>query len=995
VSSVPQIIRRRRERRQQKRPGTAWYGGLSAVALLLIGVLGAVLGTVALAVSLYMGVANAIPTDPQALLIADVGTAPSQFLDRTGGSVLYAVSNPTGMDSTWRSLDVLPQVVVDATIAIEDGAYYDRPAFSLPELVNALQDAFVMGRSNLTDPILLYLVRHVVVPLHEMPLDHPDRLHTDVILTMELRRRFSREDLLEWFLNTALYGNGTYGIEAAAQYYLDKPASDLTLAEAALLAVIPANPSINPFDQPDVAQRRQEVVLDTMTAYAMIGPDEAEAASAPLAVTRALAPADVVAPHFALAARRQAEVVLNQAGYDGARLVAGGGLRITTSLDLALQYQAECALRTHVTRLSGVDPAFVYATTVGGTCEAAAYLPDLAPQDVGVPHDVTNGSVVVMAPDSGQVLAYVGSMDYWNEAIGGPVDLVANARQPGSLIRPYVYLTALAQGYTTATMTLDVYQQFPQAFGVTYEADSPGGEYRGPLSLREALVYDAVPPAVQVMNWVGVDDVIRTAHSMGLTTLLDGPSSYDLSLAEQGGTATLGDLAFSMGVLANGGHMVGTQVPVAWQQPGFRTLDPVLVISIEDAAGNLLWEYTPQQRDTLDPALAYLMNDMLGDRELRTQVYGDNHPLEIDRPAAVQAGASSDARDLWTVGYTPQLTVGVWLGNVDNAPVTRLDALNGPAAIWQSVMRYANLRYSMPVVDWAPPLNIVEQPVCAVSGLLPTAYCPVVMEVFADGTQPTRADYYYQMVEVNRSNGKRATASTPRDLVEERVYFVYPEGAQEWASAQGIESIPAEYDSIGAPPVVGPVAILDPDPLAYVNGSINVQGNATLPAFQYYQLAYGAGLNPTDWIQIGDRIFTPARGALLGRWDTTGLEGLYSLRLTVVTAEQEVQESVIQVTVDNTPPNVQVDLPTPDSEVFASGNNPVMSVAVTYNDNVGVSEVVYYLDGEAVTTAIEPPFNASVVLESLGSHSIWAEAFDAAGNSALSERVTFTVRRGS
>jgi len=198
---------------------------------------------------------------------------------------------------------------------------------------------------------------------------------------------------------------------------------------------------------------------------------------------------------------------------------------------------------------------------------------------------------------------------------------------------------------------------------------------------------------------------------------------------------------------------------------------------------------------------------------------------------------------------------------------------------------------------------------------------------------------------------------------------------------------------VGLPPILGPVAILEPDPLAYVRGTVDVRGNATLPDFEYYQLAYGAGLNPTDWTQIGERVYVPARGALLGRWNAAGLEGLYSLRLTVVAADQAVQESIIQVTVDNTPPQVSVTAPENGAEIRVSGLNPVLELAVTYSDNVGVTQVVYYFDGEPVVTAGEAPFAATMVLEALGTHSLWAEAFDAAGNSALSERVTFTVRR--
>lgn len=995
MNSVPQIIRRRRNRQQRSRPGPVLYGSLGAVIVGLLALLILIGGVVALGAGFYFNVASVIPERPQELVVGRITDESTLLLDRQGQRILYRVTNPADPDIPWLVLDDIPEHVWQATVAIEDGRFFERPGFSVGGLANALGDAFVYGEMSLNDPILTYLARQVIVPLHEMALDHPDRVHTDAIVIMELRRRFSREELLAWFLNTALYGNGTYGIETASRFYLGKSASALSLSEAALLAAVPGEPSLNPFDQPDAAYDQQQIVLGAMAAYAMIGPDEAAGAGERLAVTRALAPNDVVAPHYALAARRQAEIILNEAGFDGARLVAGGGLRITTALDLNLQYQAECSLRTHIIRLGGVDPNFVYSTTIGEPCVAAEYLPDLAASDIGVPHDVTNGAVVVLSSESGEVLAYVGSIDYWNEGIGGPLDSVDRYYPPGGMIRPYTYLTALSQGYTAATMTLDVEQSLDGPTGSATTVISQDGSYRGPISLREAFVLDAAPPAAQVMNLVSVPDVIRTARSMGLNALNEPVTAYDISLATEGGSVSLADLTYSFGVLANEGRMIGTHVPAAFEQPGYRTLDPVMVLRIEDVEGNLLWAYTPQQRDTLDPALAYLMNDIMGDRELRVQAYGPGNVYDIGRPAAVYGAETANRSDLWTVGYTPQISVGVWLGNVDRAGTTRLTAESGPAPIWHATLQYLLARDGIPVLDWQQPATVAEQAVCEVSGLLPSEYCPIVMEIFAQGTQPIRQDTYYQMVEVNRENGKRATASTPRDLVEQRVYFNYPPESQEWAITQGISGPPAEYDAVGPPPVFGPVAVLDPDPLAYVRGTVDVRGNATLPGFQYYQLAYGAGLNPVDWTQIGERIYTPARGALLGRWDTSGLSGLYSLRLTVVTESQEVQQSVIQVTVDNDPPQVAIDTPEGDSEVLVAGLNPSLDVAVAYTDNVGVTEVVYFFDGEAVTTAIEAPFSASLVLQSVGPHSVWAEAFDAAGNSTVSERVTFTVRRST
>jgi len=994
LSSVSQIIRRRQRRRRESRPGPALIGGIGGLAVFISVIAVSVGVATAAGVAGYFGAASVIPADPQAARPTAVGSGePTLLLDRDARHILFRVTDPLNGEVPWVALADLPPYVGQAAVAIEDGDYFARPGFSVGGLADALFAAVTGGQAP-RDPILLYLIRHAVLPLSQMPADHPDRPLTEAVLLLELRRRFSREDLLAWYLNTAFYGNGAYGIEAAARVYLGKGAAELTLGEAALLAGIPASPSVNPFDQPQTAHRRQEVVLDAMVAYGFIGPEEADSAGAAIDVTRPVAPADVVAPHFALLARRQAESLLNEAGYDGARLMAGGGLRVTTSLDLDLQYQTECVLRTQVARLGGIDPTFVYTTAIGEPCTAADLLPALDRADVGVPHLLSNGAVVVLRPETGEVLAYVGSVDYWNTEIGGAVDSAAADYPPGSLIRPYIYLTAFSQGYPPSTMTLDVLQTFQQGTAGDYAAISPDGSYRGPVSLREAAVIDAAPPAAQVMNWVGVAEVIRTAHRMGLNSLQSGVAAYDLSLSARGGDVTLADLTFSFGVFANGGRMIGVPVPRASERPGFRALDPVAVLRIEDAAGNTLWEYQPAARDTLDPALAYLVNHVLGDRELRVRTFGANNVFDVGRPAAIYAGGDADGTSQWAVGYTPQLVVGVWLGNTNRTPTTRLTAQNGPVPVWNAVLRYALQRDGLPVADWTRPPSIVEGQVCAVSGLLPNGICPVVTEVFYEGTQPIQQDTYYVRVEVNRENGRRATASTPPDLVEQRVYFRYPPEAQAWAAAQGIPSEPQEFDTIAPAAVFGPVAILSPAPLSYVGGTVEVRGNASLPRFQYYQLAYGQGLNPAAWLQIGQPVFTPARGALLGTWDTTGLNGLYSLRLQAVTADQTIEESVIQVTVDNTPPEVAISAPEEGFEVRVTAPNPLLDAAVTYRDNVGVTQVVYLLDGQPLVTVTTAPFVATIPLTTLGEHVLIAEASDAAGNTAASPPVTFTVRRG-
>ena len=449
---------------------------------------------------------------------------------------------------------------------------------------------------------------------------------------------------------------------------------------------------------------------------------------------------------------------------------------------------------------------------------------------------------------------------------------------------------------------------------------------------------------------------------MGITTL--NQDYYGLALTLGGGEVKPIDMAYAFGVLANLGVQAGQPVPEVNRRPGHRTLDPVAILRIEDKQGNIIYEYKePVTEQIIDPALAYLMVDILSDNDARAAAFGSNSVLKRNfenRPIAAKTGTTNNFRDNWTAGFTPQLSTVVWVGNNNNEAMRDVTGLSGAAPIWNEVM----LAYhaDKPVEEWQRPRGLVEAQVDAVSGLLPSEATPrVITELFLEGTAPTQRDNVHQVFRINRENGKLATVYTPPELVEDRVYEIYPPVASDWVRENGIPQPPTEYDdSIGPAINAGPVAFISPRPYEYVRGGVVITGNATIDGFQLYRIEYGKGLNPTEWRQLGSDSTTPVEGGPLAFWDTTAEEeGLYTLQLTVVRGDQSLERRAIQVTVDNTAPAVRLINPEPNSS-YEFVPDPLLNDWINYQadaqDNFSMNRVEYYLDNQKVGESTVAPF---------------------------------------
>ncbi|HEM61315.1 MAG TPA: PBP1A family penicillin-binding protein, partial [Chloroflexi bacterium] len=846
----------------------------------------------------------------------------TKIYDRTGTKLLFEVFDPRWGSRTVVPLEQIPDHLEHATIAIEDQDFYTNPGINIRGIIRA---AYVdvtgqgfQGGSSITT----LLVKNVIIPPEERAQRDISRKIKEAILAVEITRRYGKEQILEWYLNTVFYGNMAYGVEAAAQNYFGKHVQDLSLAECAMLAVLPNAPATHsPLTNPEEARIRQHLVLDAMYREGYITYEEIVAAKleelhyAPVRY-------DIEAPHFVMYVRQ-----LLEERY-GSDLLYQGGLKVYTTIDLDLQHTAEEIAGNHIAELQAED------------------------------RNASNAAVVSLKPATGEILAMVGSIDYFERDIDGQVNVALADRQPGSSFKMFTYTEALRQGYTPATMVMDVRTTFPDPdYSNPYTPENYDRKFNGPLRLRQALARSINVAAVKVMSWVGVRNVIDLAHQMGISTL--NRDYYGLSLTLGGGEVKLLDMTYAFSVLANGGYMAGQPIAEDKLRPGHRELDPVAILRVEDANGDVLEEYrSPELRQILDPQVSYVITHMLSDNVARTPAFGSRSMLYLgpERPVAAKTGTTTDFRDSWTIGFTPQICTGVWVGNSNNEEMEHVQGSVGAAPIWHEVMLAA--LEGEPVMPFVEPPGLEWAVVDATSGLLPTQYSPsTIREVFLPGTVPTEHDNIHQPFRICRASGKLATVYCPLDEVVEQVFDIYPPEAADWVRENSVPQPPRDYcDAHGPSPVTGDVAISKPKPYDYVKGIVQIVGNARGPDVQLYRLQFGPGLNPNSWTQIGgDHPHTVDNG-LLETWDVRGLDGLYTLQLSVVDWSGFYRQSTIQVTVDNVAPSVEVTYPVTD-QVYVMEQEEWVSIQALATDNFSMDKVEFYLDDELLTYDTVSPYN--------------------------------------
>jgi 1A family penicillin-binding protein len=674
----------------------------------------------------------------------------SKIYDRYARLLFEMLPPETGRHSPV-SLSEMPLALRQAIIATEDASFYRNQGVEPWAIVRALWinlrgGEVLSGGSTITQQ----LARNLLLDAEERSERTLTRKLRESILAWRLARHYSKDQILELYLNETYFGNMAYGVEAATQAYFDKHVRDLDLAESAMLAGLPQAPALyNPLENLKAAQERQSVVLGLMVGQGFITAEESRLARAEK-LYYASAAFPIRAPHFVMYVRAQLEQEL------GLERLEQGGLRIYTTLDLDLNETARDLVRYRLERLAECNARRANCPPGG--------------------NNVRNAAVIALDPHTGEILAMLGSPDYFSARIDGAVNGTTALRQPGSSIKPLTYAAAFATGQLTpATMMLDLRTSFVTREGASYVPLNYDLRFHGPVRLREALASSYNLIAVKVLDTIGVDTMTGLARRLGITTL-DAPDRFGLAVTLGGGEVRLLELTTAFAALDNSG----------------RALRPVAILRVEDDQGHTLLSAPTQREGTqvLDPRVAFMITDVLADNEARIPSFGEVSVLNLSRPAAVKTGTTTDFRDNWTVGYTPDLVVGVWVGNADNKPMRETSGVTGAAPIWRDVLEAA--LKGRPVQEFVRPGGLVEAQVCSLSGQLAGPDCPHrVTELFLEGTEPTVSCTVHQRIALDRATGLRATADTPPERLVERVFTVLPPEAQDWAREQGILEPPS------------------------------------------------------------------------------------------------------------------------------------------------------------------------------------------------------------
>lgn len=641
-----------------------------------------------LAVFIYFYVFRGLPS-PSSLTSQPV-LLTTHIRDRSGTTLYKLYKN---QNRTLVRLNDMPLNLRQATIAIEDKQFYYHTGFSMSGTLRALWRTLTRQQIEGGSTITQQLVKTALLS----PERTIQRKVRELVLAIAVEAMYSKDQILEMYLNRVSYGGAAYGVEEAAQTYFNKKVSELSLSQVALLAGLPASPTTySPFgSRPTLAKERQKEVLRRMAEDKYITWEQAkEASEEELKFTSPNI--DIKAPHFVMYIR---ELLAQRYGSD---VVEQGGLDVTTSLDLALQEQVQEIVTTETAKV--------------------AYL------------RIGNGAALVTNPTTGEILAMIGSRDYFDTDHDGNVNVTLALRQPGSSIKPINYSLALIRNFTPSSVIDDSPITYQTVGQPAYTPVNYDGRFHGKVSLRTALGSSYNIPAVKILAANGVENMIELGKKMGITTW-DETGRFGLSLTLGGGEVTMLDMATAYGAFANAGEKIN--------------LHPILVV--RDSNGKVLEKLAsfPSER-VLDSRVAYLITDILSDNNARAPAFGFRSDLFIPgHQIAVKTGTTNNLRDNWTIGYSPDRLAVVWVGNNDNSPMSYVaSGVTGASPIWRRIFNY--LLINKPPTVFAPPADLIKVSICTITGELACDGCPTHTEFFVPGTQPTRAcnpDHIKQILE--------------------------------------------------------------------------------------------------------------------------------------------------------------------------------------------------------------------------------------------------------
>ncbi|PJA91385.1 MAG: penicillin-binding protein [Candidatus Levybacteria bacterium CG_4_9_14_3_um_filter_35_16] len=615
----------------------------------------------------------------------------TRILDRNG-IVLYDIY--TDQNRTYVQLPKISRYLKEGTIAIEDKDFYKNDGFSIAGYLRTVRNLLlfqgVTGGSTLTQQ----LVKNALLTSER---SIPRKIK-EFILAIEVDRKYSKDQILELYLNVAPYGGPNVGVETAAESYFGKKAQDLTLVESAILAGMPQRPSyFLPYGtHPKAYIARTEDVLRRMREDGYISKQQEENAVKELPKVRFLSQTQSIkAPHFSFYVK---DLLIKQFGES---MVESGGLQVTTTLDYKLEEKAETIVKEEVDNAKGLK--------------------------------VGNGASIVLDPRNGEILAMVGSKDFFATDSSGKTTgfegqfnvITQGKRQPGSSIKPVAYATALAKGYTAATLLMDTKTLFPGQGGKDYIPVNYDGKYHGPVQVRFALGNSLNIPAVKMLALIGVRNMLQTAYDMGISGFAptqENTSRFGLSLTLGGGEVIPLEFATSYSVFANGGYKV----------------EPVSILKVTDKKGNILYEHkdSSSKKQVLKPEITFIISHMLLDNNARLLTFGSYSLLNIgSRQVAVKTGTTDDKRDNWAIGWTPNILVAAWVGNNDNSPMGSIaSGITGASPIWRRIV--LEVIKDRPNQDFQKPNDVIATTVDSLTGGLPVDGKSTRSEYFVKGTEP-------------------------------------------------------------------------------------------------------------------------------------------------------------------------------------------------------------------------------------------------------------------
>jgi 1A family penicillin-binding protein len=646
----------------------------------------------------------------------------TKILDRNGSTLydIYQDKRRTPVE-----LDTIPLYLRQGTIAIEDKNFYGHQGFDpfgmLRGLSRILTRGYAQGGSTLTQQ----LVKNVLLTSDYSVV----RKIKEFVLAVQIERKYSKDEILQMYLNEAPYGGTAYGVESASEIYFGKGVSDLNLVESAILAGMPQRPSAySPYSStPKAYVKRTEEVLRRMREDDYINKDqEKEAVSQLESVEFKPRGSDFKAPHFVQYVQKILEERYGEAA------VENGGLKVTTTLDLELQEKAQEIVAEEIAKVES--------------------------------QHITNGAAVVVNPETGEILSMVGSKDFNADDYDGQVNVTTSLRQPGSSFKPFTYVTAFKEGYSPSTLLMDVATTFPGGVGQPdYKPVNYDGKFKGPVQVRFALGNSLNIPAVKMLALVGIKDVLKTANDMGITTLEPNNETLKkvgLSLTLGGGEVRLLDMGIAYSGFVNKGYKV----------------DPVAILKVEDINGKVLEEVKPEKKKrVISEEQAFLIADILSDNNARKDTFGTNSLLNISgRKVMVKTGTTNDRRDNWTVGGDGNAMVGVWVGNNDNSEMLNVaSGVTGASPIWRRITLEALKGKETKGFD--VPDGIVRANVDVISGYRSHDGYPARDEYFIKGSEAGE-DTVHVKLKVCKNDGNLAT---PGDIssgnYDEKEYFVFKE----------------------------------------------------------------------------------------------------------------------------------------------------------------------------------------------------------------------------